>query len=185
MTMLPVLCITYFVFACFFFNVTQQQPLQYTDGYKSSCKFHEGGTFNLILSAPHGGSLIPKDVPDRTPGGCSRRGSSCTWMYNDACRDGQRCATTTVQDYLSDEFAENVAEELNSKYGLKPFVVIAKWHRKKVDFNREINEAAFNHPEAIGAYQSYHTNIRNAINTIEQKYGKGLLIDVHGHSEGK
>ncbi|CAF4547227.1 unnamed protein product, partial [Rotaria magnacalcarata] len=68
---------------------------------------------------------------------------------------------------------------------LKPFVVIGKWHRKKVDFNREINEATLNHPEAINAHKSYHTNLKNAINKIEQQYGKGLLIDIHGQGVGK
>ncbi|CAF0925681.1 unnamed protein product [Rotaria sp. Silwood1] len=184
-TMLAAIYVTYFAFASLSFNVAQQQQsLQYVDGYRSSCKFHQGGNFNLILSAPHGGSLMPTDVPDRTQGGCRRSGSSCTWIYNDACLDGRRCATTTVQDTLSGEFAENVAEELNSKYGLKPFVVIGKWHRKKIDFNREINEATLNHPEAISAHQSYHMSLEHAINQIQQQYGKGLLIDVHGQGVG-
>ncbi|CAF3118220.1 unnamed protein product [Rotaria socialis] len=170
-----------------FFSLTATQrsiPLQYVDGYRSSCKLHLAGNFNLIISAPHGGNVMTNDIPDRTPGGCRRAGSSCTWHYADNCLDGQRCATTTVQDYLSDEFAQNVAEELNNKYNLKPFVVIGKWHRKKVDFNREINEATLNHPEAINAHKSYHTNLKNAINKIEQQYGKGLLIDIHGQGVG-
>ncbi|CAF4569081.1 unnamed protein product [Rotaria sp. Silwood2] len=184
--MLAAFYVTYFVFASFSFNVAQQQqqPLQYVDGYRSSCKFHQAGTFNLIISAPHGGSLMPTDVPDRTQGGCRRSGSYCTWRYDDKCFDGQRCTATTVQDYLSGEFAENVAEELNSKHGLKPFVVIGKWSRKKVDFNREINEATFNHPEAISAYQSYHTNLQYAIDQVKQQYGNGLLIDIHGQGVG-
>ncbi|CAF0778917.1 unnamed protein product [Rotaria sordida] len=127
---------------------------------------------------------MPSDVPDRTAGGCRRPGKSCTWMYNDACLDGERCATTTVQDSLSDQFTENVVAELNNTYGLKPFVVIGKWSRKKVDFNREINQATLNYPESINAYQSYHMNLENAINQIKQQYGKGLLIDVHGQGVG-
>ncbi|CAF3981210.1 unnamed protein product [Rotaria sordida] len=182
--MLAAFYITYFVFASYFCNVAQLTPLQYADGYRSSCKFHLAGTFNLILSAPHGDSLTPSDVPDRTPGGCRRPGKSCTWWYNDTCLDGVRCETTTVQDYLSDQFTENVAAELNNTYGLKPFVVIGKWHRKKVDFNREVNEATLNYPAAISAHQSYHTNLENAINQIKQQDGKGLLIDVHGQGVG-
>ncbi|CAF0925664.1 unnamed protein product [Rotaria sp. Silwood1] len=127
---------------------------------------------------------MPTDVPDRTQGGCRRPGSYCTYMYNDTCLDGVPCVATTVQDSLVDELTENIAAELNNTYGLKPFVVIAKWHRKKVDYNREINEATFNHPESISAYQNYHTNLQYAIDQVNQQYGTGLLVDVHGHGEG-
>ncbi|CAF2741198.1 unnamed protein product [Rotaria sp. Silwood2] len=185
LTMLATIYVTCFAFASLSFNVAQQQPLRYVDGYRSSCKFHQGGTFNLIVSAPHRGSLMPTDVPDRTQGGCRHPGKSCTWIYNDACVNDRRCTTTTVQDNLSDEFVENVAEELNIRYGLKPFVVIGKWHRKKVDFNREINQATLNHPKATSVYRSYHSNLQYAINQVKQLYGKGLLVDVHGQGKGK
>lgn len=169
----------------FFVAETWQQSLVYTDGYRSSCKFHAQGNFNLVISAPHGGSATPVDVPDRTVGGCRRAGGSCTWYFDDKCLDGVRCDSTTVQDYLSDEFAQNVADELNKQYGLKPFVVIGKWHRRKVDFNREINEASLNHPESMNAYQSYHSTLQNYIDQVHTKYGKGLLIDIHGQGVGK
>jgi hypothetical protein len=167
----------------------EQQSLKFVDGYRSSCKFHQQGNVNLLISAPHGGGILPNDVPDRTSGGCLRKTGDnagvCTWFYNDQCRDGEQCDSTIVRDTLSDEFAENVVKELNEKWSLKPFVVIGKWSRKKVDFNREINEATLNHPEAIIAYQSYHSNIQQAVNQISQTFGKGLLIDIHGHGAGK
>lgn len=167
----------------------QQSSLTFTDGYRSSCKFFLQGNFSLIISAPHGGSIAPVDVPDRTAGGCRRStGPSagvCTWVHNDTCSDGQKCNSTTVKDTLSDAFAENVANELLTNRSLTPYVVIGKWSRKKVDFNREINEATFNHPEAILAYQSYHSNLQLAINNSMQRFGRGLLIDIHGHGDGK
>ncbi|CAF3212399.1 unnamed protein product [Rotaria sp. Silwood2] len=166
----------------------QQQPLPYTLGYRSSFKFHQPCTFNLLISAPHGGNGTPSDVPDRTIGGCLRlsgpSAGRCTWFYNDTCADGTRCNATTSKDSRSDEFAENVANELNKTWGYKPSVIIAKWSRMKVDFNREINEATFNHPEAIAAYQGYHSFIDQAINQINASFGRGLLIDIHGHGDG-
>ncbi|CAF2994650.1 unnamed protein product [Rotaria sp. Silwood2] len=182
--MLVAFYVTYFVFASFCFDGTQEEPIQYVDGYRSSCKFYQAGTFNLILSAPHGGSIMPTDVPDRTQGGCRRPGSYCTWRYDDPCLDGVPCIATTVQDSLVDQLTENIAAELNTTFNKKPYIVIGKWSRKKVDFNREINEATFNHPEAISAYQSYHTNLQYAIDQVKQLYGNGLLIDIHGHGEG-
>jgi hypothetical protein len=168
----------------------QEKTLKYIDGYRSSCKFHQHGNINLIISAPHGGSILPSDVPDRTSGGCLRKTGEhagvCTWIYDDPCDDGEKCESTTVKDTLSDEFAENVANELYETWGYKPFVTIGKWNRKKVDFNREINEATFNYPEAILAYQSYHSSIEQAVDEISLKFGnKGLLLDIHGHGAGE
>ncbi|CAF0983730.1 unnamed protein product [Adineta steineri] len=166
----------------------EQGTLNFLDGYRSSCKHHQQGNVNLIISAPHGGTLLPDDLPNRTIGGCLRKTGTnagiCAWWFNDTCTDGERCNATTVRDTLSDEFAENVANELNIQYQLKPFIVIGKWNRIKIDFNREINEATLNHPEAIAAHHSYHSNIQQAINKINQNFGKGLLLDIHGHSAG-
>lgn len=172
-------------FVSLFGLTIQQNSLQFTDGYRSSCKFFLQGNFSLIISAPHGGIIAPVDVPDRTIGGCRRNTSVCTWFYNDTCSDGQKCSSTTVKDTLSDEFAENVANELRANWSLTPYVIIGKWSRKKVDFNREINEATLNHPEAILAYQNYHSNLRQAVNDTDQRFGRGLLIDIHGHGDGK
>ena len=167
----------------------EQKTLTFVDGYRSSCKYHLQGNVNLILSAPHGGSLVPDDLPDRISGGCRRRtgpnAGSCTWLYDDSCDDGETCSATTVKDTLSDEFTENVAQELINTWGLTPYVIIGTWSRKKVDFNREINEATFNHPESMIGYQNYHTNIQQGINEIQRKFSQGLLIDIHGHSAGK
>ena len=181
--------LTIFVVIAFVDRSVQQNAIEFIDGYRSSCKFHQQEGVNLIISAPHGGSLMPDDVPDRTEGGCLRNvgpdADVCTWFYDDPCEDGERCESTTVKDTLSDEFAENVANELSEKWSLTPSVVIGKWARKKVDFNREINEATLNYPEAILAYQSYHSNIEQAVDRIYEKFGKGLLIDIHGHGVGE
>ncbi|CAF1272827.1 unnamed protein product [Adineta ricciae] len=166
----------------------QRRILNYIDGYRSSFKYHQQGNVNLIISAPHGGSLTPNDLPDRKIGGCRRQSGInaglCTWWYNDTCIDGQRCNTTTVKDTLSDEFAENVVNELDIQYALKPYVVIGKWSRTKIDFNREIQEATLNHPEAMSAHRHYHGNIQQAVDKIKLNFGKGLLLDIHGHSVG-
>jgi hypothetical protein len=174
-----------FVIVSFVDLSIQQKTIKFIDGYRSSCKFHQENDVNLIISAPHGGGIMPRDVPDRTEGGCIRKTGVCTWFYDDPCDDGERCDVTIVRDSLSDEFAENVANELSEKWSLTPSVIIGKWSRRKVDFNREIDEATLNYPEAILAYQSYHSNIEEAVNRIYQKCGKGLLIDIHGHSAGE
>ncbi|CAF4963396.1 unnamed protein product, partial [Rotaria sp. Silwood1] len=130
---------------------------------------------------------MPEDVPDRTIGGCRRANSTvCSFQFDDPCDDGVRCPVTTVQDFaMDDRFAEDVADQLNQTYAIIPFLVVAKWNRKKIDFNREMNEATFNHLEAIKSYRSYHDYLEEAIATIERKFhGQGLLLDVHQHAQG-
>ncbi|UJR11119.1 hypothetical protein I4U23_015301 [Adineta vaga] len=177
-----------FSFVLFSHESIQQQSLPYTAGYRSSFRFHQTGNINLLISAPHGGTVMPYDVPDRTIGGCLRtsglNAGECTWFFNDTCSDGNICNTTTVRDTQSDEFAENVANELNKTWGYKSYVIIGTWSRKKVDFNREIDEATLNHPEAIAAYQAYHAFINQTVNYIHNNYDTGLLIDIHGHGQG-
>jgi N-formylglutamate amidohydrolase len=162
----------------------------YFSGYRNAFKaFRLNLTnTNIILSSPHAGSVMPHDIPDRTQGGCRQVNSSvCTYNYTDMCIHGQRCSITTVQDFADfDPFTERVADELYRTYGLRPFVIVATWNRKKIDFNREINEATFNHPTSMKAYRGYHRYLTKAIERIEQRYhGQGLLLDIHQHGQGK
>ena len=144
--------------------------LEYNYGYRSCCKYHSHSNVNIILSAPHGGVLQPDHVPDRT---------------DNVHSDENNCQITVTKDICTDEFAENVADELNKIGHVRPFVIIGRWSRKKVDFNREIHEATLNHPEAMSAYESYHRHLKDAINQVNHSFGKGLLIDIHGHGIGK
>lgn len=161
----------------------------YFSGYQNSFKAipRQLSNANIILSSPHAGSDMPSDIPDRT-GGCRRNSSNeCTFYYNDSCSDGIRCSTTTVQDFADfDPFAEQLVDELYRNYNILPFAIIAKWNRKKIDFNREINEATFNHPKALKAYKIYHNYLTKAIRKVQKKHnGTGLLLDVHQHAQGK
>ncbi|CAF1089777.1 unnamed protein product [Didymodactylos carnosus] len=136
-----------------------------------------------MISAPHGGGLFPDNIPNRTRG-CLKN-STCVWSH-DVCNQSStvNCQITTVRDTITDEFAQNVAKQLVEMYNLHPFLVIGQWNRKIVDFNREISEATFNHPEAMSGYQSYHQFLSEGIRRIENQYGKGLLLDIHGHIQG-
>ena len=131
---------------------------------------------------------MPDDMPDRTAGGCRRNDSNaCTFHFNDSCTDGIRCPVTMVQDFASfDPFAEQITQELYNTYDILPFVVVAQWNRKKIDFNRGVVEATFHHPKAIKAYNGYHTYLKRAIKRIQKNFGgQGLLLDVHQHAQGK
>ncbi|CAF0774579.1 unnamed protein product [Rotaria sp. Silwood1] len=157
----------------------ERETFEYIDGYQSCCKYHFNGNVNIIFSAPHGGSLMLDNVPDRTNDAYIRLSN----IHDNFCDEDHRKIIVT-KDTRTDEFTENVANELNKIGNFKPFIIIGKWHRKKVDFNREILDGTLNHPEAISAYENYHMNLNNAINQVNNLFGKGLLIDIHGHSQG-
>lgn len=142
---------------------------------------------NLILSAPHAGSDMPDNVPvNRTQGGC-KRNNTCTFYFNDTCSDGIRCPVITVQDFATfDTFTEQLVEELSNRYGMIPYAIVAKWNRQKIDYNREIKEATFNHPKTIQSHQEYHQCIENSIKDLQRKFrNPGLLLDLHQHAQGK
>lgn len=158
----------------------EREIFKYIDGYRSSYKYHVDGNVNIVLSVPHGGSIMPDGIPDRTESDYVR-----LLNKNDGFVHEEHQKLTVVKDTRTDEFTENVVNELYKIWNFKPFVVIGIWNRRKIDFNRDIFEATLNHPEAVSAYKNYHMSLNEAINQVNNLFGKGLLIDVHGHSRGK
>lgn len=64
-----------------------------------------------------------------------------------------------------------------------PHLVVMDLQRRKVDANREINEATFGDPIATEAYETYHHYIELAKYNIEQAgSGHGLVLDIHGQT---
>jgi hypothetical protein len=116
---------------------------------------HEGD-LPIILSAPHGGHLTPDEIPDRTTG-----------------RNGRDVGTR--------ELTLELADALEDLTGQRPIVVINNLHRKKLDANREIVEAAEGDPRAEAAWQAYHSAIEEARAEVVDRHEAGLFLDVHGH----
>lgn len=116
------------------------------------------GDFPLILSAPHGGYLTPDSLADRTCAAC-----------------------VTVRDTRTQEWARLLADEIEQRTGRRPWVVINLLARVKLDANREVGEAADGDPHAAEAWQTYHSALEEAAEGIMQRFGSGLLLDLHGH----
>jgi hypothetical protein len=114
------------------------------------------GDLPLVLSAPHGGELRPDEIPDRSWG-------------------------TTVQDRNTLDLALKIRSAVKAKTGFYPFVVLSRLHRIKLDPNREIGEAAQENREAERAWWEFQTYIVEAEAVVEESYGEGLYIDLHGH----
>jgi len=116
------------------------------------------GTLPIILAAPHGGR-------EPIPGIAPRRGIGVAQF-------------TAERDSNTAELAEAVALKLRERLGATPFLVIARFERKFVDANRE-PAAAYEMPQAKLYYDAYHRAIGEAVEAIRQKWGSGLLLDIH------
>lgn len=117
------------------------------------------GNLPIIISAPHGGLLNPSSIPDRSCPNCS-----------------------TVNDFNTQELARAFAEAMHEQTGCWPHVIFNKLHRRKLDANREIIEAADGNPAAELAWNQFHEYVETAKNQVLPVFGKGLYIDLHGHA---
>lgn len=125
-----------------------------TNGYVE----YLAGNLPIIITAPHGGLLNPSSIPDRDCVGCS-----------------------TVNDFNTQELARAFAMAVHEKTGCWPHVIFNKLHRRKLDANREITEAADGNPSAALAWNEFHEFIETAKNQLLPVFGKGIYIDLHGH----
>jgi hypothetical protein len=114
------------------------------------------GSLPVVISAGHGGGLEPAEIPDRSWG-------------------------VTVQDGSTEALARELAAALTRLTGRHPHLVLSHLHRRKLDPNREIVEAAQGDPKAERAWNEFHGAIAHARQQATAAWGGGLYIDVHGH----
>lgn len=119
------------------------------------------GGLPIILTAPHGGSAAIPGVPERKGDGATR--------FN------PRADTNT------DVLTEKLADALEQKLGKRPYVVIARFHRKYLDANRRPADA-FESAEAKATYDAYHAAIASACKEVTARWGRGVVLDIHGQA---
>ena len=154
-----------FILFCFFsslntliFAQNSYEPGKVYHGTKKYIAYYPG-TLPIIISAPHGGTLRPDNIKNRTYG----------VPYNDA---------------NSLELVLEMRDALYKYTGKYPHLIVCRLHRRKLDANREINEAAQGDPQAEKAWNEYHDFINKAKSKVEKKYGKGFYFDIHGFDSG-
>lgn len=126
------------------------------NGYNNSVQYVYGN-LPIIITAPHGG-LQTGGLPDRS---CSN--------------------IVTTTDANTDQLALAVQSKLTALFGKVPHLVVCNLKRTKIDVNRPLDEGTCNNATAGLSWNDYHNFISAARNTVVQQYGKGLLIDIHGH----
>lgn len=120
------------------------------------------GTLPIVLSAPHGGRAAVPGVPVRTGKGARN--------------------FVTARDTATDVLTEKTCAALEKALGGRPYVVIARFDRKYIDANRAPADA-YESPAAQPVYDAYHRALSNACRAVRSRWGRGILIDVHGQSK--
>lgn len=121
------------------------------------------GTLPLILTVPHDGAASLGSTPERIPGRSKQ---------DKLTRD----AGTRV-------LAEQIASRLEARFGKRPYIVIAGFHRKYLDANRA-QQDAMQSPEALPAYRAYHDQIAAFVAEAKRRFPAGaLLVDIHGQAD--
>lgn len=136
-------------------DVTAWQPGASYHGRKGYTEYVPG-TLPVVLSAPHGGTMAPAEIPPRSGG-------------------------TQVTDLNTIQTATAIRDAFVDALGEAPHLVILHLDRAGLDANREVGEAAMGNPFAELAWQEYHDFIEVARGSMESTWGRGLYLDIHGH----
>jgi hypothetical protein len=116
------------------------------------------GNVPIIISAAHGGDMSPAEIPTRN---CS--------------------ACVTVADAATQELVRAMGASMQRLFGCSPHIIINRLHRRKLDANREIVEAAQGNPQAERAWNEFHQFTDSAKRAVERSFGRGFYLDMHGH----
>lgn len=115
------------------------------------------GELPIVVASPHGGTLRPEVLPDRKEG-------------------------VLVSDTNSQQLARAIGDALFVQTGRRPALVASHLHRRKLDPNREIKEAAQGNAFAERSWQEYHGFIQEALAAAVARHGFAFIIDIHGHA---
>ncbi|WP_395740534.1 hypothetical protein [Prosthecobacter sp.] len=115
------------------------------------------GDLPLVVCSPHGGRETPESIPDRKEG-------------------------VVQPDANTQELARAFAEAVHARTGRHMHLIISNLHRKELDPNREIVEAAQGSPIAEKAWNEYHGFVAQACAATVKQHGVAFFIDLHGQS---
>ncbi|MFK8059017.1 MAG: hypothetical protein AB8B78_02905, partial [Polaribacter sp.] len=115
------------------------------------------GTMPVIISAPHGGTLTGSELSTRS------------------------CGTGEMDDN-TDILIREIQKKCFEQFGVYPYIIINNLRRNKLDPNRNKSVATCNNSSANEYFDAYHGFIEQATSDVNNKFGKGLYIDLHGQS---
>ena len=116
------------------------------------------GNIPLMIISVHGGSLDPN------------------WIKTRTCDEA-----TIVKDSYTREVALKIESQLKI-YGYNPYIVLNDLHRKKLDLNRSLIKSNCGDSTTKPYWNLFHEQVNNYRTEIQNKFGSGLVIDIHGQS---
>jgi hypothetical protein len=120
---------------------------------------YQVGTFPLVISVAHGGSLEPASIPNRT------------------CNN-----PVFVKDVFTIETALEIKNSLFNATGCYPHIVISHLKRNKLDPNRNLKDGACENDEAVSAWNEFHNFIKEAQDKANTAHNnQTFFVDLHGH----
>lgn len=127
-------------------------------GANNYTEYHPGN-LPIIISVPHGGYLLPADIPNRT------------------CNNA-----VSVSDANTIELAQQIDSAFFLATGCHPYIVYCNLHRSKLDCNRNLADGACGNSSAENAWNEFYNFIETAQTSAQNQYGgKAFYIDLHGH----
>ena len=110
-------------------------------------------------------------------------------MFPDDIPDRKQSFPSVVKsnDINTQEIGRQLSDFITGTFrGRKPYMVVNHLGRSKLDVNRPLKEGAEGIPgsdipsNTQTAWNDYHNFMYNAFEEIEERFGHGLLIDIHG-----
>jgi hypothetical protein len=146
----------YIVIVCFFYNFGFTQELFFgTNNYIE----YQKGTLSIVISVPHGGSLEPAVIPNRT------------------CND-----PVFATDVNTIETALAIKAALFEQTGCYPHLIISHLKRSKLDCNRNVADGACGNAAAVLAWTEFQAFISTAQAEANLSSDSNtIFIDLHGH----
>jgi len=116
------------------------------------------GNLPLLIISVHGGDIEPEWIQTRT---CDQ--------------------ATLVRDIFTRDVALEIESQLKIR-GYSPYVILNNLHRKKLDLNRSLNDSNCGDNVTEPYWNLFHNKIDDFRTQIENQFGTGLVIDIHGQS---
>lgn len=116
------------------------------------------GDAPLIIVSPHGGTIAPAEIPDRSCSGC-----------------------VTANDLNTQELAREIVAAFLRRTGKRPHLVVNRLHRRKFDGNRDLQEATNGRAVLAPTWTWLQAALDSSTSRVASRNTRGLLIDLHGH----
>jgi hypothetical protein len=127
-------------------------------GANNYTEYHPGN-LPIIISVPHGGYLLPSNIPNRT---CN--------------------SAVLVSDANTIELPQQIDTAFVTATGCHPYIIYCNLHRSKLDCNRNMADGACGNPIAENAWNEFNNFIDTAqARAQNESGGKAFYIDLHGH----